>query len=280
MEKVVNTYDDPKLLKKQEALSDSIGRMGAGYIDDINWALNENRYDSMFAPGPGEHGHAEFGQEGVRKFLSALGQHPDAYSEVSTAGRVYTSSVMEAQVDANGHIHEPRIREAVRTGAEIQGMLDQARADQVQAEGLHKDKEYNDALEKRASWIEFGAGVGIATGAAFLPPVAAAGVAGTLVPLAMEHGQGALEQYLGNVIGDWAESKQQDSKDDIQQQRIEIFRAGEQTAESPMKYFLEQHRISRDDSQFAQTLETDLTTGYAKGCDRENQQGVLPQADD
>lgn len=95
---------------------------------------------------------------------------------------------MEAQVDSNGHIHEPRVRESLRTGAEVQGMLDQARADQVEAEGLKKDKEYNDALEKRASWVEFGVGVGVATGAAFLTPVAAAGVAGTLIPLGMETG--------------------------------------------------------------------------------------------
>ncbi|MFF4400519.1 hypothetical protein [Streptomyces sp. NPDC001480] len=280
MEKVVEAYGDPALLKKEEALSGSIGRMTAGYIDDVNWALNENRTDSMFAPDKGAHGHAEFGMDGARKFLSALGQHPDAYSEVATAERVYTSTGMEAQVDANGHIHEPRVREALRTGAEVQGMLDQSRADQVEAEGLKKDKEYNDALEKRASWIEFGAGVGVATGAAFLPPVAAAGVAGTLIPLGMEHGEALVEQVLGDGIGDWAESNQKDSGDDIQKQRNEIFKAGEFNASYPMTDFLNRHHISPDDSNFAQTLETDLTAGYGKGTDRENQQGVRPQTGD
>ncbi|MGW0992900.1 DUF6571 family protein [Streptomyces sp. NPDC002520] len=278
MEKVVEAYGDPTHLKKEEALSGSLGRMTAGYIDDVNWALNENRTDSMFAPGHGAHGHAEFGMDGARKFLSALGQHPDAYSEVANAERIYTSAGMEAQVDANGHIHEPRVREALRTGAEVQGMLDQARADQVQAAGVAKDKEYNDALEKRASWIEFGAGVSIAAGAAFLPPVAAAGVAGTLIPLGMEQGQALLEQAMGDAVGDWAESDQKDSGDDTQKQRNEIFKTGEFNAGYPMNEFLNRHHINPDDSNFAQTLETDMIAGYGKGTDRESQQGVRPQA--
>lgn len=199
---------------------------------------------------------------------------------MATAERVYTSVTMEAQVDSNGHIHEPRVRESLRTGAEVQGMLDQARADQVEAEGLKKDKEYNDALEKRASWIEFGVGVGVATGAAFLPPVAAAGVAGTLIPLGMEQGQSLVEETLGGVIGDWTESKQKDSGGDIQEQRNEIYKAGEFNAGYPMTQFLSRHHIDLDNSNFAQDLETDLIAGYGKGTDRENQQGVRAQTGD
>ncbi|MFI6208718.1 hypothetical protein ACIBAI_20310 [Streptomyces sp. NPDC051041] len=280
MEKVVEAYGDPALLKKQEALSGSIGRMTAGYIDDINWALNENRSDSMFAPDEKAHGHAEFGMDGARKFLSSLGQHPDAYSEVATAERVYTTAMMQSQVDSNGHINEPHVREALRTGAEVQGMLDQARADQVEAEGLKKDEEYNKALEERAAWIELGVGAGIAVGAAFLPPVAAAGVAGTLIPIGMEQGQALLEQLLGDAIGDWVESEQQDSGDDVQEQRKQIYKAGEFNAGYPMKQFLEQQGINPDNSNFAQNLEIDLIAGYGKGIDRENQQGVRPATGD
>ncbi|MEU8733584.1 DUF6571 family protein [Streptomyces tendae] len=280
MAKVVETYGDPALLKEQEALSGSIGRMTAGYIDDVNWALNENRSDSMFDPKENAHGHAEFGMDATRKFLSSLGQHPDAYSEVAIAERVYTTATMENQVGSDGGINEPRVREALRTGAEVQGMLDQSRADQVEAEGLQADKEYNEALEKRTAWIELGVGVGVATGAAFLPPVAAAGVAGTLIPLGMEHGQALVEQVLGDAIGEWAESKQQDSGDDIQEQRREIFKAGEFNAGYPMTQFLDRQGINPDESNFAQNLETDLTAGYGKGTDRENQQGVRPQTGD
>ena len=98
----------PGLLKEQEAMSDSLGTMGAGYIDDINWALDKGSPDSVFAPKDSD-GHIDFedddeGRSVTRGFLSALGQHPDAYATVSAAEEVYTRSVLENQVDSNGVI--------------------------------------------------------------------------------------------------------------------------------------------------------------------------------
>ncbi|MFG2030372.1 hypothetical protein [Streptomyces sp. NPDC048825] len=280
MEQVVETYGgDAELLKKQEVLSDSLGRMGAGYVDDINWALNENASDSIFAPTENYNGHAEFGRDGARQFLSALGQHPDAYAEVSTAEKVYTTSMLAAQAGDDGTINQAAAREAVRTGSEVQGMLDQSRADQVTAENLKKDEEYNKALDERAGWIEFGAGVGVAAGAAFLPPVAAVGVAATLVPVAMDAGPAALEHVIGNSIGDWTESKQQDSGEDTHAQRKAIYDAGQLNAEVPMKQFMLEHGIVRD-KDFGQDLEEAWNSGYEKGMSRAAEQGQYPQTAD
>ncbi|CAM5310173.1 hypothetical protein SALBM311S_12086 [Streptomyces alboniger] len=95
MQKVMEKYSaDPGLLKEHhEAMADSLGVMGAGYVDDINWALDKNDADSVFAPGKNPDGHLGFadtadgnGRSVVRGFLSTLGQHPDAYATVSTAG--------------------------------------------------------------------------------------------------------------------------------------------------------------------------------------------------
>ncbi|AVZ77511.1 hypothetical protein SLUN_17535 [Streptomyces lunaelactis] len=267
MKSVVEKYGDADLLNRQEALSDSLGRMGAGYVDDINWALNDNDPTSMFAPQRDPADHAEFGRDGARNFLNALGQHPDAYAELSNAEKVYTTSVLEAQVGDNGTINEAHAREAVRAGGEVQGMLDESRADRVKADGLAKDEAYNKALEKRAGWIGFGAGVGVAAGAAFLPPVAAAGVAATLIPIVTDAGTGALEQQLGNVIGDWTESKQQNSGDDVLKQRLAIYDAGEATSEAPMREFMKLHGIERD-GRFGGDLEEALNSGYGKGSNR------------
>lgn len=277
MEKVVEKYGgDPELLKKQESLADSLGRMGAGYIDDINWALNDNDETSMFAPGKGEDGHAEFGKDGARQFLSAVGKHPDGYAELGNAEKIYSMSMLNAQVGPDGEINESHARETVRTGGEVQGMLDQARADQVKAEGLKADEEYNKALEDRAAWIELGAGAVVAGGAAFLPPVAAVGVAATLIPVAQDTATGVLEQVIGDVVGGYTESNQQDSGEDIQKQRAAIYAAGEATGETQMRIFRDQHGIKRDDS-FGQDLEEAFNSGYDKGNQRESQQGSLPQ---
>ncbi|MGI5194463.1 hypothetical protein ACQEVY_12645 [Streptomyces sp. CA-288835] len=273
MEKVVQTYGNPENAK--EPISDSLGRMGAAYIDDLNWGLNENRDDSLFAPKNPD-GHAQFGSSNAIKFLSSIGQHPDAYSEISVAQQIYGTSALEAQVHGN-HINEPQARELVRTGAEIQGILDQSRADQVQAEGLAKDEAYNKSLQTKTEWIKFGSGVAIAAGAAFLPPVAAVGVAGTLIPVFMDAGQGALTQQIGSVIGDSAETGKQDSSSAIQDQRNTIYDAGRSAAASPMERFMENHRVKHE-GDFGQDLEDALEIGYTKGTNGENQRGVLPKA--
>ncbi|MGP4088774.1 hypothetical protein [Streptomyces sp. KR55] len=277
MEKVVRTYgNDPKLVKDQSIISDSLGRMGAGYIDDLNWGLDENRKGSTFAPASGADGHARFGQSNTISFLSTIGQHPDAYAEISSAGQVYTTSVLEAQVGADGSINEGPARDATRSGAQSQGILDQARVDQLKAEGVAADKEYNDALEKRNGWVQFGTGAAVAAGVAFLPEVAAVGVVATAIPVLTDTGQGMLEQQIGNVIGDWTEAKQQDSSEDVQEQARNIFTAGRANSESPARNFMASHHI-QDNSIFGQDLEDAWTGGYNDGINRENQQGQLPQ---
>ncbi|MYW47993.1 DUF6571 family protein [Streptomyces sp. SID161] len=274
MAKVVEAYGDPERI--QDPMADSLGRMGAGYIDDLNWALNDNRTDSLYYPTASS-GHAQFGESSAIKFLSAVGQHPDGYSEISTAQQVYGTTALEAQVH-DGHIDQPHAREIVRTGAQVQGIIDQSRADQVKAEGLAKDEEYNKSLQKNAGWIQFGAGVGIAAGAAFLPPVAAAGVAGTLIPVFTDAGKGAIGQQIANVIGDGAETMQHDSASSIHEQTSEIYRAGQGAAASPMESFMRNHGIHHDDDGFGQNLEEALRTGYGLGTDGASQRGVLPDA--
>ncbi|RBL85137.1 hypothetical protein DDE05_19170, partial [Streptomyces cavourensis] len=189
MRQVMEKYgEDAGLLKQQEGMADSLGIMGAGYIDDINWALAENEPGSLFAPGENEEGHIDFsdiepgatrsdGRGIARGFLSTLGQHPDAYASLSTAGEVYTRSALEAQVGPDGKIDEGRARAAVQVGAEVQGMLDQSRADQVEATNLKTHEDYEKAVAARAGWIEFGAVAGVAAGVAFLPATAAVGTA-------------------------------------------------------------------------------------------------------
>ncbi|MFI1175060.1 hypothetical protein [Streptomyces melanogenes] len=282
MNDVVAKYGgDAKLLKHQDAMADSLGNMGAGYMDDINWAIDDHQPDSVFAPAGNANAHAHFDQKQVRGFLSTLGQHPDAYATMATAERIYTTSTLEAQVGANGTIHEGAVRQAVRTGAEVQGMLDQARADQVEAEGMKLHEEYEKAHAKRSAWVEFGSTSAIAAGVAFLPATAAgAGAAAVLVPLAMETGHGAMEQIAGQVIGDWSDKSVDKHKEKIEEltreQKTAIFCAGEYSAESPMKHFMEYHRI-QSRSDFGQDLQEAVDIGYAKGNARENQQGNDPE---
>ncbi|PRH77590.1 hypothetical protein C6N75_19490 [Streptomyces solincola] len=287
MRDVMEKYgSDAGLLKKQEAMADSLGVMGAGYIDDINWALEKNKEDSVFASGRQE-GRLPFSdtEDGnlrsvTRDFLSTLGQHPDAYASVSTANEVYTRSVLENQVSADGKIDHGGARQAVRVGAEVQGMLDQSRGNQVAATSLKTHEDYQKAVEKRQGWIEFGAAAGIAAGVAFLPATAAVGTAAILIPLATDTASGALEQGISHLVGNISENSVEEHKgnteDAIEEDRKKIYKAGESLAESPKDAFIQEHVR---DADFAETLGNSMLIGYGEGIDRENQQGNDPETD-
>ncbi|WP_137233684.1 hypothetical protein [Streptomyces sp. BPSDS2] len=284
MQKVMEKYgSDAGLLKHQEGLADSMGVMGAGYIDDINWALDKNDSESVFAPGEKQKGRLDFvgtadhnGRGITREFLSSLGQHPDAYATISAAEEVYTRSVLEAQVGPDGKIDQAGARAAVQTGSEVQGMLDQSRADQVQATNLKTHEDYEKAVAARAGWVEFGAVAGVAAGVAFLPATAAVGTAAVLIPLATDTASGALEQVIGQVIGDVSDNSVDGHKEKVEElnedERKKVYRAGESLAESPMEEFRRKHGVSIK-SDLGQDLKESMRVGYSTGNAREEQQG-------
>ncbi|MEV6165985.1 DUF6571 family protein [Streptomyces sp. NPDC052052] len=291
MRQVIEKYgSDAGLLKQQEALSDSLGTMGAGYIDDINWSLDKNNPDSVFAPGKNPDGHLDFsdspdknGRSAVRGFLSSLGQHPDAYATVSKAEQVYSTSVLEAQVGPDGEIDTGAARSTVHVGAEVQGMLDQSRADQVEATNLKTHEDYEKAVAARSGWVEFGATSALAAGVAFLPATAAVGAAAVLIPLATDTASGAVEQVIGQVIGDVSDNSIDEHKEKIDEltrgEKTKVYSAGESMAEAPMERFMAQHDVDIN-SNFGQNLKEAMRVGYSTGNSREDQQGNDPETGD
>ncbi|MFI1810113.1 hypothetical protein ACH414_07200 [Streptomyces sp. NPDC020422] len=288
MAEVVAKYGaDAGLVKTyQSALADSLGNMGAGYIDDLNWALAKNGSGSVYHPtGSIEQmaAHPAFGRETATAFLSTLGQHPDAYATVSAADRLYTTSVLEAQVGSDGRIQEDKAREAVRTGAMLQGLLDESRAKQVEAEGMKLHEDYEKAQEKKAAWVSFGTTAAIAAGIAFLPATAtAAGVAAVVVPLAVDTGSGAMEELASQVIGDWSDKAKEDHKegveDRIHEDRKSVYLAGRYSAEAPMERFVMEHR-SQISGDFGQNLIESTDLGYSNGNSFAGHIGNAPETD-
>ncbi|WP_335941310.1 hypothetical protein [Streptomyces sp. PTD5-9] len=289
MRKVMEKYAaEPGLLKKQEAMSDSLGVMAAGYIDDINWGLTKDNPDSSFAPGNSSQGRLDFTDVGgsgardvTRRFLTTLGQHPDAYATVSTAEQIYSSNMLERQVGSDGKINEGDARAVVRTGAEVQGALDQSRADQVEATNVKNHEDYEKAVAARSGWIQFGAGVGIAAGVAFLPEVAAAGAAATLIGVGTDAGSGLVENVVGQFIGDLSDNSVDEHKEEMKEltrdEKTKVYKGGESMAESPMENFLDRHTTAAD-AKFREDLRESMLIGYGVGNSRAQQQGNDPQA--
>ncbi|MFF1559251.1 hypothetical protein [Streptomyces sp. NPDC058279] len=279
MQQVVLKYGgDAELLKEQETLADSLGRMGAGYIDDLNHSLRDNLPDSVFAPGAD--GHAKFEQDDARKFLSSLGQYPDSYLTMSRAESVFSSSMLEAQVGADGEINKSSLEEIARTGGEFQGVLDESRAKQIQQNADKWNDDYERALEKRSGWVEFAAVGGIAAGVAFLPEIAVAGAAAVaLVPLGVDLSTGALEQVAGNVVGDWSHAEAERQKDladgKTHDAKAAVYRQGGMMASAPVENFLTRHPVDAKDT-FDEDLRQALIVGYGYGWGNEQHMGNDP----
>ncbi|MFJ9829398.1 hypothetical protein ACIRSU_34220 [Streptomyces sp. NPDC101160] len=283
MASVVDKYGgDAGLLKKyQSSMADSLGNMAAGYVDDLNWALTDNKPSSVYAPHADLALHPGFGQQGAINFLSALGQHPDAYATISTAERLYTTSVLEDQVGADGRINEANARESVRTGGYLQGLLDDSRAKQIEAEGAKALEDYQKEQEKKAAWVEFGTTAAIAAGVAFLPATAAAaGAAAIVVPLAVDTGSGAMETLAGQVIGDWSDKSVDDhkesSEDKLHEDKRAVYLGGRHSADSPMSRFIEEHR-SHVSGDLEQDLIESVSIGYSDGNSFAGKVGNAPQ---
>lgn len=279
MEAVVAKYGgDAGLLKAHESLADSLGNMTAGYIDDVNAALDDEGADSVFAPAPGDRqAHAALDRAAARDLLSALGQHPDAYATVSTAERIYASSVLETQGFHDGEIDEGRARATIRTSAEVQGMLDESRAGQVRAVGEWKHEEYEKAHEEQAAWVEFTVTGTLVAGVAFLPATAAAaGAAAILVPLAMDLGTGVVEQAASQVVGEWSDGAVERHKDQGDEQvhasNKQMYQAGEHSAEAPMKAFVARHGVDPN-GDFGNDFAESMGRGYQDGLSRAVRQG-------
>ncbi|MFE5879917.1 hypothetical protein [Streptomyces hydrogenans] len=293
MRQVVTTYggDAEFVRKHHSALVDSLGNMGAGYVDDLSWGLNDNRLDSPYAPDVEGRSlrettdirasHPEFGESDTINFLSVLGQYPDAYATMSTADRLYTTSVLESQVGAGGRIDEDAAVKAATTGAQLQGVLDESRARQIVAEGEKVIEDYEKAQEERGAWVQFGATAAIAAGVAFVPATAAAaGAAAILVPLAVDTGAGAMETLAGVVVGDWSEKAVEEHKDAtedaVDEDRQAVHTAGRHSALSPTAHFSDVHRDQWREG-FEGSLYLAARLGYLNGNSLAAQLGQGPE---
>ncbi|MFI8964740.1 hypothetical protein ACIGO8_21800 [Streptomyces sp. NPDC053493] len=276
MEKVVSAYSDPALLKQQQSLSDSVGRMTAGYIDDIDRALGP-RDGNPFVPKDGT-GHATFDELGARQLLSALGRHPDAYATVSVAQGVYTTSVLEAQVGPDGRIDTPAARTAARIGAEVQGTLDQSRADQIASDGSARKEEYEKAVDARWGAIGTGADAVITAGSALIPG------SGVVVPTAVDVGSEVLGSLAGSVMSDVADAEKKENADAVDKQThadtTSTYWKGRSMARGPVEDFLARHQVGAHDPGFAEDLRTTVESGYNNGSVMEDQVGLPPRSDD
>ncbi|MEU6510630.1 hypothetical protein [Streptomyces sp. NPDC046942] len=298
-EKVVHLYGQPaegndkertqlsgaELMKKQDGIQDSLSRIGSAYIDDLNWSMDDDDKRSVFAQdgtgrSMGERAHLQASD--TRGFLGTLGQDPKAYAQIGAAQQVYTTSVLDAHqptVDSHGVVHSAAAETAVRTGAEVQGIIDQSRADQSTAEGAAKEAAYNAAVDQRIGRQKEIAGA-IVGGAFSLIPEPESGLASTIVPIATESTQDQVTSHIEENLDKYGESQHRQLADVRQGDRKAIYDAGFTSSWEPGRHALERLNGStwHGDAyyQVRENLKNAQATGYTAGSNAQQEAGNLP----
>ncbi|MFJ9611104.1 hypothetical protein ACIRS1_32670 [Kitasatospora sp. NPDC101176] len=129
----------------------SLGHMTAEYIGDVQNALSHTT-DLPVNGSP-----ASLRDAPVSGLLDALGRDPDAYGAVTNANQAYTTAVIRGHMDA-GQTDFARLQadidHASRAGGVVNGVLNEARVDEVHNQHAASDKEYNDALETNVGYAK------------------------------------------------------------------------------------------------------------------------------
>ncbi|MFG3181045.1 hypothetical protein [Streptomyces nigra] len=213
MQRVMERYGNPEieLMDKQQGVSDSMGRIGAAYIDDLNYGIS-----GLDASDPSQRGMEElFGVKDenrippvtAQQFVRELGNNETSHGIMSQAQQAFTTSRIQA------HEGTDEAYRAAEWGMTMHGALDEARSEQIGRDYREGDEDYNHELAKSAAWKQAGVSIavgGATTGAEAAAVILAPQAAPILVPLAEAAGT-AVETGLGNEIADSLKESERDS---------------------------------------------------------------------
>ncbi|MFE2495959.1 hypothetical protein [Streptomyces scopuliridis] len=277
-----------ELMKKQAGIEDSLARIGAAYVDDLNWGLDGSEDDrSLFADplhggGRTVEERARFDTGDTKRFLGTLGQNEDAYKIMGSAQQVYTTSMLDANppvIEPNGDVSATDAETAIMKGAEVQGILDRAWGDQLTADGAKAEADYNASVDARTERDK--AIIGAITGTAFsFVPEPASGAAAVVVPIVTGQVEDQLTSQIESNLDAYGESQHRNLADVRQGKVSAIYDAGVQSSWQPGRSVLEgfdpDRRYPDEYRELKQAFQTAQTTGYASGSQAQEFGGNLP----
>ncbi|GHF97345.1 DUF6571 family protein [Streptomyces zaomyceticus] len=193
MKQVIDSYGSSTELREQhKPLMDSLGNMGAAYIDDLNYSMMNfggtgdayNR-DELFGNSSDGSKRTDFGFNSSLEFMKAVAGDEGAYKSMSAAQQVFEASGIKAlegdRDDAMAF---------AKNGSLVHGVLDESRVTQIAEDFKDDEDKKNLALEQQAEWrksaVSGGVTAVVGVGSAIVLGPAAGVVAATVVPIIME----------------------------------------------------------------------------------------------
>lgn len=280
-----NQNSGAEILALQPDIATSLARMTAAYINDVDWGLNGRGSHNVYATdndGRTQGDRAHFDTANLQRFLGTLGHDDGAYSTVTSAQQAYTTSMLNAHLptlDSEGQVNNVDAATLIRTGAQLQGIMDRSWVDQYKTKGDALDAKFNDSVDKRAERQQMIAGV--VTGGLFaFVPEPEEGLRATLIPLATETAQGEIDSQIEQNISDYADSQHRHLADVRQGTASNVYYAGQQASWIPADRLVNGHRLSGWSETQLDALNESLRqakdTGYNAGSLAQDQGGNLP----
>lgn len=198
--------EEPGFLADKPGLDDSLAKMGAAYIDDINHTVanfgdsssGAEVRDAAFGFDSGS-GHIKLTGNTALGFLQEVGSSESGYGILSSAQQQYSTNALLSRSGPSDEVEE-----ILRANSEVHGTLDQVRADAIDQkidamkEGVAKEKMAEAEWKKAAVSAGIGLTAGLALGP-FAGPTAGFAAA-VVVPTVVDAGSGLVDHGLGSSI--------------------------------------------------------------------------------
>ncbi|MEU9057593.1 hypothetical protein AB0D13_01545 [Streptomyces sp. NPDC048430] len=204
MKEVIDSYGgDSGLRERHEPMKDNLARMGAAYIDDLNYSTynfggfgDEAGRDGLFGKSSDGSARTDFGEDATRRFMAAVATDEEGYRTLSSAQQMYEASGLRSFGGDRD--------DALTFGGnatKVHGILDESRGIGIGEEFKGDEDAKNLEMEKSGEWRKYavsGAVAGVVgVGSAVVLGPAAGVVAATAVPLVMETVGGAVSTQYG-----------------------------------------------------------------------------------
>ncbi|MFC9388973.1 DUF6571 family protein [Streptomyces venezuelae] len=241
MKQVMESYGTNTELREQhKPLMDSLGKMGAAYIDDINYSMMNfggtgdayNR-DELFGNSSDGSKRTDFGFTSTLDFMKAVAGDEGAYKSLSAAQQVFEASGIKAlegdRDDAMAF---------AKNGSLVHGVLDESRITQIGEDFKDDEDKKNLAMEQQAEWRKSAVSGGVAAvvgvGSAVVLGPAAGVVAATVVPIIMESAGSAVStSYASDTLG-YLKDNEYKNDDEARTSIEKVREAGRGSAMNPL----------------------------------------------
>ncbi|WP_329364977.1 hypothetical protein OG896_12265 [Streptomyces sp. NBC_00669] len=285
-DKVKTRDSGADLLARQSGIGPSLGRITAAYIDDVDWGLDDDNDLSVYSgtsSGRPPKDRAHFDGAHLETFLGTLAHDDDAYTSVTNAQQAYTTSVLNAHppvIDKNGQVQSTDSQNAIRIGAQLQGIMDRGWIDEYKAKGDKQDADFNESVDKRSERQQMVAG--LITGGVFaFAPEPESGIGATIVPLVTDDVHDQIDDQISKNIGDYSDSQHRNLADVRQGKAAGVYYAGRQGSWVPAQQLVDdghsKHWSNDQLTQLNSALRQAQLIGYDTGSLDQEQGGNLPE---